>query len=142
MATERLGRDVLLKYDSANVGGASATWVSIPFQTDRSMDGTTSTTDGSTVSDVGWKRDVATGAGWNLSGTMFLDPADTVHAALYAKWKAKATAWIQLDRSAIGGLKEEGQAFITKWGEKYSKEGLVSVDVEFSMQGAPVTSAV
>lgn len=142
MATERFGRDVFLKYDTAGVGGASATWVKIPLQTDRGMDGSTSTTDGSTVDDVGWRRDVVTGGGWNLSGTFFLDPGDPVFAALYAKWKAKTAAWIQLDRSAIGGLKEEGQALITKWGEKYPKEGLVSVDVEFSMQGAPVPSVV
>lgn len=142
MATKRLGRSALLKYDTAGVGGASATWVTIPFQTDRGMEGSTSTTDGSTVENVGWKADIVTGQSWSLSGTAFFDPGDSTHAAMKAKWMAGTACYVQVDESSIGGSKYEGQAYITKWSVKYPLTGLVSVDIEFAMQGAPTTSSV
>lgn len=142
MATIRLGRNVLVKYDVNGVGGAGASWSTIALQVDRGMDGSTETTDGSTVSDVGWRRDIVTGQSWNITCSARWDPADSVHAALRNAWQNATAVYIQLDESSIGGLKREAQAYVKKFSTKYSKDGLVDVDMEFAMQGAPVISSV
>jgi hypothetical protein len=141
MATKRKGRLVRLNYDSNNVGGSGASWQLIPLARERSMDKSSGTTDGSTVEDDGWAADIVTTRSWNLTGTACLDPASTVHAALETALDNGALVWVQLDQSAIGGTKKEGQAYVTKWSTKFPKDDdLVTVDFEFKMQGPPVAS--
>jgi hypothetical protein len=142
MATRRLGRLALLKIDINNVGGAGASWSSIPLRKDASVDESSNTVDGTTVENAGWPSDVPTGQKLAVSCTAYFDPADPVHVFIRSHKRALTTVFLQIDESGIGGIKEEVQAYVTKYSKKYALEGLIELDLEFSPQGAPVTSAV
>jgi hypothetical protein len=136
----KLGRLCYLNLDFNDVGGAGADWQPIAQQTDHGFDGTTDVVDGSYKGLNGWKADIPVGASWPLSLTTKLDPTDPGVIKLFAAWKAKTAVWLQNDESGIGGTKEEGQGYITKFSKKYPQDNVVELSLEFAMQGAPVTS--
>lgn len=128
------GRLVLIKVDVNAVGGSGASWTTIGQQRDGGCERGTETVDGKTKADVGWPNDVIVGVSWSVSCDGVLDPADGAWVHLKTKWKAMSKVWIQIDRSAISGTKEEGQA-IVKISEKFSNSDLVSFTAEFTGQG-------
>lgn len=137
----RLGRTVFIKMDTANVGGASASWSLIGQQTDAGFDAKNETVDGTTKSDYGWTNEIAIGRSWTITCECKLDPASSVWLALYADWKAGTKRWIQIDESAAGGSKEEVQAYV-EISKKYPLKDVVTATINFSCQGAPVASVV
>jgi len=133
------GRLVLIKIDVNEVGGSGASWTTIGQQRDGGVERGTETVDGKTKADVGWPNDVITGVNWSVSCDGVLDPADAAWVHLKLRWKTMLKVWIQIDRSAAGGTKEEGQA-VVKISEKFANSDLVSFSAEFTGQGQLVTS--
>ena len=136
----RLGRGVLIKLDTNNVGGGGATWVTIGQQAEGSLERSTETADGRTKGDNGWSNDLIVGQSWSVPCEGKLDYSSSQWTQLINAWNSGAKQWIQIDASAVSGLKKEGQVVVVKLSEKYSDKDAVSYSAEFTGQGQMVTS--
>lgn len=136
------GRNVKIKIDTAQVGGAGATWVTIGQQRGGSFERDSETVD-ATHKDTtgGWRSAVSTRIGWSVSCDGALNPSDTAWTQLLTRWGNQQTTWVQIDASAIaGGEKKEGTAWITSLSYEFPEADLVTYSVELAGDGALVTS--
>lgn len=135
------GRDVLIKVDTADTGGGTATWVTIAQQRGGSFSRTTELADATHKDDNGWQSSIGTTLGWSLSVDGALDPNDPAIAHLRTQYDAKAKVWVQFDASAItGGQKKEGQAWIANYTEEAPVGDVLGFTLELTGDGALVTS--
>lgn len=134
------GRSVLIKVDTAGVGGGGATWFSIGQQRGGSLKRSSDTVDGTNKSDNGWPNSVVTRTPWSVSVDGALDPSDATWTYILGRWEAKVKVWIQIDASAISGLKKEGQCVITNLQADFPEKDLVSYTIDLEGASALVTS--
>lgn len=134
---ESLGRAVFIKVDTAGVGGGSATWVTVGQTTGDSFTRGTDTADTTHKGSGGFAQSLPTRNNWSVSCEGKLDPNGAGWVHLLSQWKQQATAaaptktWVQINRSAIGGLNEEGQAWITALNEDFPEADVVTFTAEF-----------
>lgn len=128
------GKDVKIKIDTAGVGGASATWASISNQRGGSFSMSNNTVDSTTKDNAGWVDVFITDTTWSVSCDGALDPADPALSYLRGRVKARAKIWVQIDRSVIGGTKEEGQAVVNMT-EEFPVGDLVGFTLELAGAG-------
>jgi hypothetical protein len=136
----KLGRGVIIKLDANNVGGAGASWVTIGQQAEGSLEKSVETAEGRTKQDAGWPNDLIIGHAWSVPCEGKLDPSSAQWIQLNAAQDAEVKQWIQIDKSAVGGTKREGQVIVSKITEKYSDKDAVTFSVDFTGQGQMVTS--
>jgi predicted secreted protein len=136
------GRQVKLKIDTAGVGGASATWITIGQQRGGSFGRTSDTVDAKHKDDNGWPSFVITGTPWSMSCDGAMNPADSAWSYLLGRWEAKSQPFAQIDASAIGGEKKEGKVTITDMSYDFPDSDLVSYTLELQGSGPLVTSLV
>lgn len=136
------GRDVTVKVDTADVGGASATWVSIGQQRGGGFSRSTETADATYKSSGGFTDAVATRISWSTSVDGVLNPVDTAWAYLITKWLAKGKIWVQCNANVIGGEYVEGQAIITDLSYEFPDNDVVTYTVELQGCGTLATSTV
>src|SRR3972149_1599927 len=122
----KLGRGVIIRLDANNVGGSGANWAAIGQQSEGSLEKGLETDEGRTKSDAGWPNDLITGHTWNVPCEGKLDPSSAPWIQLNSAQDSELKQWIQVDKSAIGGLKREGQVIVSKISEKYSDKGAVA----------------
>jgi predicted secreted protein len=134
------GRSVLIKIDTAEVGGSSATWLTIGQQRGGSLKRSSDTVDGTNKGDNGWPNSVVTRTPWSVSVDGALDPADGAWVHVLARWEGKIKVWVQIDASAISGGKKEGQCVITNLQADFPEKDLVSFTIDFEGASALVTS--
>lgn len=136
------GRQVLIKIDTGDVGGASATWVTIGQQRGGGFSRTSETADATHKGDSGWPDAVVTRTPWSVSCDGALNPADTAWAYLLTKWAAKAKLWVQVNANAISGEYKEGQALITDLSYEFPESDVVTFSLELMGSSSLVTSSV
>lgn len=136
MATIRLGKDVLIKIDSNGVGGAGASWVSIPQQTNAKLNIEADKFDASVKNNLGWTNEIMTTRACKLSCEGFADPAETIYGTLWTAQLNGTKVFVKVDRSAISGTSYEWEAYVQLSEDYQLKEG-VKFSVEFGCQGAP-----
>ena len=129
------GRKVKIKVDLNSVGGAGANWVTIGQQRGGGLSRTSETADATHKDDDGYPRAVITRTPWSISVDGCLNPADPAWAFIHQKWKEKAQPFFQVDRSEIGGSKEEGQCTITDLSEDFPESDLVTFTAELQGEG-------
>ena len=134
------GRSVLVKIDTNGVGGSGANWVKVGQQRGGGLSRSSETADATHKDDAGYPSAVITRTPWSVSADGALNPVDTAWVYLYAAWKNKTKIWTQIDRSAVGGIKEEGQAIITDLSEEFPESDLVSYSLELQGDGSLSTS--
>jgi predicted secreted protein len=134
------GRLVLVKYDTAGVGGGSATWVTIGNQRGGGQTLGSETADSTHKSDDGWPSAVITRTPWSVSCDGALDAADSTLSALETAWAAKTKVWIQVDYTSVGGVAKEGQAIITDFSRDFPEGDLCAYTLELQGDGSLVTS--
>jgi len=136
------GRQVLIKIDTGDVGGAAATWVTIGQQRGGGFSRTSETADATHKGDSGWPDAVVTRTPWSVSCDGALNPADTAWAYLLTKWAAKAKLWVQVNANAISGEYKEGQALITDLSYEFPESDVVTFSLELMGSSSLVTSTV
>jgi hypothetical protein len=141
MATHRLGRSVLIQIDSNNVGGSSASWSSIPQQTDCKIDCKADKVDITVKGDNGWTKEAPVGQGWTITCTCLADPADSTYAQIWNASMNMTKLWVKLNRTSVGGTSYEFQTYVTLSEDAPLKDKLTA-SLEFSVQGQPVVATV
>lgn len=136
------GRDVTIKVDTADAGGAGATWVSIGQQRGGSFSRSTDTADATYKTSGAYTDAVGTRISWTVSCDGVLNPADTAWAYLLTKWAAVGKVWVQVNCLEISGEYKEGQAIITDLSYEFPDNDVVSFTIELQGCGALTTSTV
>lgn len=134
------GRTALIKISTNGLGGGSANWVTIGQQRGGSLARSSDVVDATTKGDSGWPKAVITRTPWSVACDGALDPADATWVYLLQQWEAKTKPYIQVDETAIGGPKKEGQAIITKLDHDFPEPDLVTFSIDFQGDGALTTS--
>jgi len=132
---EFLGRAAKVFVDTASVGGAGATWVSIGQQSGDSLNRAAESTDATHKDAAGWAKSLITRNTWTISVEVILNRADAAWAFLLGEWRAQRMIFAQIDASAIGGSKEEGQAIITSLSEEFPEADKVTGTLELQGNG-------
>jgi hypothetical protein len=135
-----VGRQVLVRVDLNNVGGTGADWQAVGLQRGGGLGKTSDKVDATSKQDSGWPTAIVTRTPWSVSVDGALDPQDPVWDYMNDVWKKKISMWIQIDRSAIGGKREEGQVLIDDISEDFPEPELVTYTLECSGNGALITS--
>jgi predicted secreted protein len=135
------GKLVKVYLDSADVGGAGATWVVIAQQDDLTLKRGTEKVDVRTKDDDGAPNDTITGTNWSLtfSGKLKVDDPSYIH--LVELYDGEDKGWFKIDWAPIGGTAKEGQAII-ELEEKAANNGSVEFSVTLTGQGKLTTSVV
>ena len=134
------GRSVLLKVDTADLGGVSATWITIAQLRADSLQRGLSTADGTTKDDAGWDSPEPIGKNWSVSGDGILDPTDPAYLHILAKWRLETIIWVQIDASLVSGAKEEGKAIISSFTEEANHDGLMGFSLDLQGSGSLIVS--
>lgn len=141
MATIKLGKDVLIKIDVNGVGGAGASWTSIPQQTNGKLSIESDKFDASVKNNLGWTNEVMTTRAAKVSCEGFTDPAESVYGILWNAQLNGTKVYVKVDRATIGGTSYEWNAYVSL-SEDYQLKEAVKFTVEFGLQGAPTASVV
>ncbi len=134
------GRQVKVRIDTNGVGGAGANWIHIAQQRGGSFSRTSDTADATHKDDNGWPSAVITRTPWSVSCDGAMNPADSVWSYLKTQWAAKNKVWVQVDASAIGGEKVEGQCIVTDLSYEFPESDLVTFTGEFEGSSPLVNS--
>lgn len=136
------GRQVVVKIDTVEGGGAGATWVTIGQQRGGGFSRTSETADGTHKDDNGWPDAIVTRTPWSVSCDGALNPADAAWALLLTTWEAKTKAWIQVNAFDIAGEYVEGECIITDLSYEFPESDVVTFTCELMGASSLVTSAV
>ena len=136
------GRQVLVKVDTNETGGASATWTTIGQQRGGGFSRTSETADATHKDDNGWPDAVITRTPWSVSCDGALNPADTAWALLLTNWEGKTKMWVQVNANPISGEYVEGQAIITDLSYEFPESDVVTFTLELQGASSLVTSTV
>jgi len=136
------GRQVLVKIDTNESGGASAVWATIGQQRGGGFGRTSETADATHKDDNGWPDAVVTRTPWTVSCDGALNPADSAWALLLTTWEAKTKVWVQVNAHPIGGEYKEGQAIITDLSYEFPESDVVTFTCELMGASPLVVSSV
>ena len=136
------GRQVLVKVDTNETGGATATWQTIGQQRGGGFGRTSETADATHKDDNGWPDAVVTRTPWSVSVDGALNPADTAWTLLLTNWEAKIKTWVQVNAFPISGEYKEGEVLITDLSYEFPESDVVTFTCELMGSSPLVTSTV
>lgn len=134
------GRKIFVKVDLNGVGGVGANWQKVAQQIEGEHGRTSDTIDATNKDDFGWASAVVSQNNWTISCGGAMKVGDSVLAFVRTSWRNQVKIWVQIDRSQIGDLKEEGLAIITDFSESFPDKELVKYKLDLKGDGAIVTS--
>ena len=133
------GRHVKV-YIDVSTDHTTPDWQLIGQQRGGGVDRQGETADGTHKDDDGWGSGVHVKNTWSINVDGALNPADPQWAELLGAYRSQKLRWFKIDRSAISGEDEEGQAWITGLPEEWPVDGVVTYSL--TLQGDGALSAI